>query len=1019
MNKFKHISLEFLVVIIFIISSISFLTAADEPAIQDIKANFLKPPMDCRPHTYWWWPGNAVTEEEITWQLEQMQTHGMGGVLITSAAPEVYEKGNIPFLSDEHIKMLDHAVREAKRLKMEVNLNFAPGWVFGGYWVAPGERAQSLVPVHLDLHGPTKFNSELPKFTKATDRRFELSIDNIPEDAKLVAVVAGKVKDNTIESSSLIELTSGVRDNILTWEVPEGTWRLMVFWLKHTGQMGMYVKDTSIRHWCVDHFSKSAMRNYCNFLGNKYYSAFGDEFGKTVEAVHCDSWELANLPNGIYWSDSLMIKFRQNKGYDLTKYLPAIWWKVGEISPRIRYDVNEFIHETGLETHFRTFLDWCESHDVKGSMEAIGFPMDILKGSGMAHLPVNEVTPGEKDGVPWFDTRIGVKKYVTSGAHIYNRNIVGVEAYTFIHWELYRATLEELKIASDGFLRSGANKFYNHGYSYSAERNPTPSRSIPFAARISPVNIWWKYYPLLADYIGRCSYLLRQGEFAPDIAVYSPLANQWTLNVLNARKWTREFYWGDLGKLLVANGYDFDLLNDEALQTMACIEDGNIKIGNLEYKILILPNIKSLPLETLLFIQNYVKKGGTVIALENIPGRSVGFENYINKDDKVKSVIDEMFSKSSSTKAKIFGEGRTFFMKWVINRQDVLDWQSSALDPFVNALRAHCPPDFGIDFMHEGLRENNGLSFLHRKSKQMDIYFVSNIQDKRSAIPVTFRVKDKSPWAWNPYNGEILPIHYYTEKKEGIEIPLNLKPYESVFIVFQDNVENRHVEYSNFYKITDVTRNKVKALASENGTYFVTSRGNNAKITKSSVVKDIPAPFVINGKWRLKLKGLDFNDFDTSDFRLMSWTQKKPMQYYSGTGRYDINFNLPIDYISDDLELHLDLGKVGNIAEVELNGTPVGTIWMRGQNLDITKTTKVGENQLTVFVTNTLINRVSGMQKAPPVPRNLVSQFGTGMTDYSRGRQKTVEMGFQPLPPSGLMGPVIIKVLKKVSIDIK
>jgi len=300
----------------------------------------------------------------------------------------------------------------------------------------------------------------------------------------------------------------------------------------------------------------------------------------------------------------------------------------------------------------------------------------------------------------------------------------------------------------------------------------------------------------------------------------------------------------------------------------------------------------------------------------------------------------------------------------------------------------------------------------------MDIYFVSNIQDRTSAIPVTFRIKEKTPWAWNPYNGEVAPIHYYREKKDGIEIPLNLSPYESVFIVFQDDISKSHVEYSDLYKITDVTGNEVKTLVSENGTYFVTCSRDNAKITKSTLVKDIPAPFIINGKWRLKLKGLDFDDFDTSDFRLMSWTQKKPMQYYSGTGRYDITFNLPVEYISDNLRLLLDLGKVGNVAEVVLNDTPVGIIWMRGQTLDITKATKVGENQLTVFVTNTLINRVSGMQKAPPVPANLISRFGSGMTDYSSGRQKTVEMDFQPLPPSGLMGPVKINVLKKVSIDI-
>ena len=70
----------------------------------------------------------------------------------------------------------------------------------------------------------------------------------------------------------------------------------------------------------------------------------------------------------------------------------------------------------------------------------------------MTHLPEMEITAGEKDAVPWFDTRIGPKKYVSSGAHIYGRNIVTTEAYTFMHWENYRSTLEEMKIASDNYL---------------------------------------------------------------------------------------------------------------------------------------------------------------------------------------------------------------------------------------------------------------------------------------------------------------------------------------------------------------------------------------------------------------------------------------------------------------------------------------------------------------------------------------------------------------------------------------
>ncbi len=1002
-----------LVLIIFLISSI---WSQKHKSIKNLEANFKNPPMDCRPHTYWWWQGNAVTEKEITWELEQMKEKGLGGVLITSAAPEVYEKGNIPFLSHEYLSMLHHAVLEAKRLKMEVNINFGVGWVFGGYWVAPEDRAQSLVPVSIELRGPILFTGELPKYAKAADRRHELMIENIPDVHKLVAVIATEIRNNVLVRSTSLDLTANIKDNRLVWQIPEGHWRLMVFWLKPTGQIANYVKDTSVRHFCVDHFSKRAMQNYSNFLGEKYFDVLGDEFGKTIEAVHCDSWELANLPRGIYWSDSLMIKFRKMKGYDLAKYLPAIWWDMGEISPKIRYDVNEFLHDTGLETHFQTFLDWCAHHGVKGSMEPIGYPMDIIKGAGMAHLPVSEVTPGEKDGVPWFDTRIGIKKYVTSGAHIYNRNVVGVEAYTFIHWERYRTTLEELKITSDGFLRTGANKFYNHGYSYSPEREPTPSRSIPFAARISHPNIWWKYYPLLADYVARCSYLLRQGDFAPDIAIYSPLASQWTLNVLNARKWTREFYWGDLGKLLVANGYDFDLLNDEALQKMAVIEKGSIKIRDMEYKILIMPNIKALPPETLQFIQKYIKAGGVVIALENLPENSVGLEDYIRQDEKVKSICKDLFSEKDGNSPKKYGQGVTYFMKLVINRQDILDWQSSALDPFVNTLRRHCPPDFSIDFMKEGLRENNGLSFLHRKSDELDIYFVSNIQDRAINLPVTFRIQNKIPWEWNPYTGQTSPILCYEKTADGTKIPLNLSSYESTFIIFKDEKSKNHVKFSDLYKITEIKENKIEALANENGIYHVVLKHNQSDISGSVNVKNIPSPFTISGEWKSTFIENDITILDTTFLRLSSWTENDKTRHFSGTATYSISFDLPEEYLSDKHVMLLDPGKVGNIAEVELNGIKAGTTWMREQTLDITNLAKPGLNHLKIFITNTLINRISAMEKAPPVPTHLVPKYGSGTTTYSAGRQRTVEMGFKPLPQSGLMGPVKIKVLKKVEI---
>ncbi len=992
-----------------------------QPGKKDIESNFQNPPTDCWPHTRWWWPGNPVSKEEITLQLEEMSSHGIRGFEQISMG-EVYEKGNIPYLSDEFMEMLKHTVKEAKRLGMEVSLNFGgPGWIIGGEWVKEEDKSKDMVPTSMVLSGNQIYSGNLPDELTKTKRSWEHYESKLNRTETLLAVMAGKIeKDGKISEKSLVNLTSLVSENKITWKVPEGEWRLMAFWLKKNGISN-----------AVDHFNKGAMDRYCDYLGNIFFKAFGDEFGKTVESLFCDSFELANLASGINWSTGLLEAFRKEKGYDLTPYLPAIWWEVGDISAKVRFDVNEFLHHTGLNVFFKSFLGWCEAHHIQGRIQAYGFNTDNIEASGMTHIPEMEITAGEKDAADWFDTRIGPKQYVSSGAHIYGRKVVSAEVYTFIHWERYRATLEELKIASDGYLLAGATKFYNHGFTFSPERIVSPSRSIGFAAYIHPQNVWWNYYPKLAEYVARCSYLLRQGDFSPDIALYSPLANQWAKNVLNSRKWTREFDWGELGKLLISNGYDYDLINDDALQNLAKVADGKIEIRNMKYKVLILPNVETIPLRTLEFIEKYVDQGGIVIALERLPEKSTGLADYLQSDKKVKEISDHLFKIPKAEVGNItdpyglrepkmedgiiinrYGKGKAYQINNVIDRSIWWDKRSSALDPFLETIRKHIAPDFGIDFAREGLRSNEGLTFIHRKLGEKDFYFVSNIQDKQSTIPVTFRVKNKIIHKWNPYSGEITPVLSFCETEDGIQVPLNLSPYESLFLEFSPGEPDAYITKSDFYQIMKAGKHEIQALAVRNGTCFTSVKSGNEEKTITTVVSGIPAPWLVTGKWNIELKGDGFPLFSKQSEYLFSWTDNPSSRNFSGTGRYEISFNLAPEYLKKDLKLFLDLGKVGNIAEVSLNGRNIGTTWMRGQELEITEAIKAMNNKLVILVTNTLINRISAMKEVPPVPENLVPRFGSGNVSKEMPR----EFGFKPLPPSGLMGPVQIIPLKAVNI---
>lgn len=87
---------------------------------------------------------------------------------------------------------------------------------------------------------------------------------------------------------------------------------------------------------------------------------------------------------------------------------------------------------------------------------------------------------------------------------------------------------------------------------------------------------------------------------------------------------------------------------------------------------------------------------------------------------------------------------------------------------------------------------------------------------------------------------------------------------------------------------------------------------------------------------------------------------------------------------------------------------------MRGQSIDISNSVKPGKNILEIVVTNTSINRVSGFKEVRPVPEELIDRFGTANL---KAIQR--EFGFEPLPPSGLMGPVRIIPSKKVKINIQ
>ena len=124
-------------------------SAQTSSTIAELHSSFATPPDSSRIMMRWWWFGPAATNTEITHELEQMKSAGIGGVEIANLYPlELDDPAsgfhNTPYLSEEHLAALRFAAQEARQLGLRVDITLGSGWPFGGPHIPVTEAAGKL-----------------------------------------------------------------------------------------------------------------------------------------------------------------------------------------------------------------------------------------------------------------------------------------------------------------------------------------------------------------------------------------------------------------------------------------------------------------------------------------------------------------------------------------------------------------------------------------------------------------------------------------------------------------------------------------------------------------------------------------------------------------------------------------------------------------------------------------------------------------------------------------------------------
>jgi hypothetical protein len=401
------------------------------------------------------------------------------------------------------------------------------------------------------------------------------------------------------------------------------------------------------------------------------------------------------------------------------------------------------------------------------------------------------------------------------------------------------------------------------------------------------------------------------------------------------------------------DGFDFDFINaDVLLNRLRVASDGRLVLPDgMSYRVLVLPETDRMRPELLAKIRELVAGGAIVVGRK--PLRSPSLANYPACDAEVRALAEDIWGDLDGVSRTIrrVGKGAVY---WGWPLEQVMAKENIAKDVAATQLR------------------DDELAWMHRRTADKDIYYVANLADIARTVDVIFRTAGANATRWDAVTGAIEPLSQ-TVTDGASRVPLQLAAHESAFVVFDRTAPglSRRVPVPRF-----------DTLAEIDGPWDV------------SFPEKLGAP-------------------PTARFaQLASWTTSADdgVKFFSGTATYTKTFSVAPDAVPDGARLVLDLGRVGDIAEVAVNGRALGVLWCAPFRTDITAAVRPGENRLEIKVTNEWTNRIAG-DRAVPAGRKVLAPLPPG-----RGALGGFGAPAVALPDSGLIGPVTL--LRRIDVPV-
>lgn len=752
------------------------------------------PSLDYNPVVMWFWNG-SIDEAGITFQLEKFREQNVVQFFIHPAGGM-----DVPYMSDRFLKLIRHAVMEAKRLGMKY-------WIYDeNDW--PSGMAGGLIREQY----PESKQKEI-----YYQKEILNGIDNsvcINRKGSLICAQRVTLKEGRYFVTDVTDLCEVITDgecvhveyqcrNVLGEEV--------LFCFSQHSDRVIYAS--------LGRLDSKAVRGYINVLREEYIAKFiemtherykaviGDEFGKTVMGIFTDE------PTSFYrfegnhpgpWDDDFFDMFMEDHGYSFRPYLYTLVYEPISLEEiKARDDYRETVGNRYQNAFIRPISKWCHENNLILTGH-FGGEEDLLGHMAQGDMQT-EAMVLDIPGLDSIHSKYAIHNYhfniagklIAGAAKYKNVDRVLCETYTLSGWNLDFTVMRRI---ANRLLMLGANMIQYMGAAYSLHCGRKSMGGPPHGY----MNPMFQHYHAYNKYIAGISAVSAATRPMAKVLLFTPLRQ--IIQKYNFEEGrhrsdcipTQRIY-EDTVNALLWSGIGFDIFS-ENLADQIVVRDGYVEAFGYRYESLVFPDMYFVNQKVAELIQALISHNVKTIFAHEVPAV------IADKASELNLGLDWNGMDADPNTMEVLADGNHYLL-YPVNWPATMEGYCEKLKQIIGDVTLH-------------IRSKGRVYIGERGNADCDVYFICNDEDHKVYTEIDWvrgmRILDA--WAC-----EEIP---YTVKDNRVELALEAYTFLVVFCDKQsENIcvttnKNQNLQAEDTQNITEISLGNQMSFRTEGGNYL-------------------------------------------------------------------------------------------------------------------------------------------------------------------------------------------------------